>query len=62
MRTFILTNYSMGRAVTTAAPIAYSPEDAVAPADKAGLPSLGLPGSHPQAAAKSRVLGIKEVR
>lgn len=59
MTKYSASNYSMGRAVQTIRFEAQSDEEA-ARISEARMPSPNaLPGTHPRAAAKARVIGIK---
>lgn len=55
---FLITNYSMGRAVTSVE-VNGTLEDAMARGEK--MAPLGLPGTGKGARAKSRVIGIKRL-
>jgi hypothetical protein len=52
-------NYSMGRAVKTVEINASTHSEAMREAERLMPTANGLPGTHPQAAAKSRVIGVK---
>lgn len=56
--TFQVTNYQMGRAVTKVMVVGTLTE-AIQRGER--FPALGLPGTVPSAAAKSRVVGIRRV-
>lgn len=56
---FRLTSFSLGRAVTEVTVTAETERELHEHAER--LPAHGLPGSHPKAASKSRVVGVKRL-
>lgn len=58
---YVASNYSMGNKILTKTFTAWSNTDAMREAERLMPGANALPGSHPRAAAKARVIGVKRV-